>query len=132
MRESAQSHCGHPWLQSAVIVAAVLLAAPVHAHFTMTFSGASGQPATWQEDAFTVTGNWTPDAGATIHPGYLETGTWLQGGDYIFSSSGQNSNWLEITRQGVPFTPLNFQIAQRSGAHSDHADELVGCRPAAI
>ena len=82
----------------------------------MTFSGASGQPAAWQEDAFTVTGNWTPDAGATIHPGYLETGTWLQGGDYIFSSSGQNSNWVEITRQGVPFTPLNFQIAQRSGA----------------
>ncbi len=84
----------------------------------MVFSGASGQPASWQEGAFTVTGNWTPDAGATVNQGLLETGSWLQGGDYIASYQGQSSNWLEFTRQGVPFTPINFEIAERSGTQT--------------
>ncbi len=101
-----------------VALAAVLLSVPAHAHFTMLFSGASGQPAAWQEGAFTVTGNWTPDAGATVNQGSLETGHWLQGAEYIASYQGQNSNWLEFTRQGVPFTPINFEIAERSGTQT--------------
>ncbi len=99
-----------------IACAALLVAAPAHAHFTMTFAGATGQPASWQEDAFTVTGNWTADNGVTVNPGHLETGNWVAGGDYIASQAGQSSNWLEFTRQGVTFTPLTFQIAQRSGA----------------
>jgi PKD repeat protein len=103
-------------LGSLLAVAGLLLATPAQAHFTMTFNGASGQPALWQEDAFTVSGNWTPDAGATVNPGNLETGTWLAGGDYIAGQAGQSSNWIEFTRQGVPFTPISFQIAARSGS----------------
>ncbi len=101
-----------------IACAALLLSSPAHAHFTLMFTGASGQPTSWQEGAFTVTGNWTPDAGINIYPGQLETGSWLQGGDYIASYQGQNSNWLEISRQGVPFSPLNFEIAERSGTQT--------------
>jgi len=105
-------------LSSSVGLAVLLLGLPAYAHFTMLFSGASGQPASWQEGAFTVTGNWTPDAGITVNQGLLETGSWLAGGDYIASYQGQNSNWLEFTRQGVPFSPLSFEIAERSGSQT--------------
>jgi len=101
---------------SLLVVAGLLLATPAQAHFTMAFNGATGQPALWQEDAFTVTGNWTPDAGVTVNPGNLETGNWLTGGNYIAGQAGQSSNWIEFTRQGVPFTPISFQIAERSGS----------------
>ncbi|MBJ95578.1 MAG: hypothetical protein CMP23_14035 [Rickettsiales bacterium] len=104
---------------SLAVVASILLVAPcAEAHFTMTFTGISGQPHSWQEGAFSVTGNWTQDGGLSAQPGQLETDNWLQGGDHITSYAGQNSNWLEFTRQGVPFTPLNFHIAERSGTQT--------------
>ena len=103
---------------AALVLTSLLVCVPAQAHFTLLFSGATGQPASWQEGAFTVTGNWTPDAGITVHPGQLETGSWLQGDEYIASYQGQNSNWIEISRQGVGFTPINFSIAERSGTQT--------------
>ena len=64
-------------LRAALVLTSLLVWVPAQAHFSLLFSGATGQPASWQEGAFTVTGNWTPDGGVTIHPGQLETGSWL-------------------------------------------------------
>jgi PKD repeat protein len=105
-------------LRAALVLTSLLVWVPAQAHFSLLFSGATGQPASWQEGAFTVTGNWTPDGGVTIHPGQLETGSWLQGDEYIASYQGQNSNWVEISRQGVGFTPISFSIAERSGTQT--------------